>query len=606
MTSCILATCNHSANTAELADFIGVSSDNVFSFAAEARLVPADISVRLLEGFESHQSKDIVRLALQAAKDLECDTSAPLVIIVPDTDAVMHVVNSSLLTESEGASGDYPTVSNQVLRRCLRSGIGLFSENRADNSTVKTLFIQGRLKVCVLEQNFVSDIDFNFSSFVAACPAYAFNRLAPLLRMSGRVNVDSLSRGVIISSRSQREIVVRNLAGSLPVESNIDSHLPDFMNILIASGSVRNKQDAVDFLTWTLYYRRLVSNPNYYGFQKYDPLSLSANLSACIEKAVDRLEQAGFCSCENDFDLNTSGWGLIARHHAVIIETVENFRNSTKTIAKKKLLLAVLGRSGEFVHMIECHIQGICSASELLSRLRGGAISAECNLYAEIVTWVAYTAMSRKYLTGYLRILQEDIMELLYQLGDCLVDVLGNDGVLKATLQCIELMAGVTTRIQPGGSPLLQIPGFTEELCHVAAETFGVTDVLDITTLGDTDRNKLLATFDSAHVRAIAEFCNNFPSVQLEVIPNVGQELIEMSCSISREGTHLGLCEKWWIVIANHSMICNIKRIEVPEGNSDVKLRVHKGDVVDLDTLSVFLMSGSFVGCDIEVKVSIE
>lgn len=77
-----------------------------------------------------------------------------------------------------------------------------------------------------------------------------------------------------------------------PFQSHLDHKLHDHFNAEIVTRTIENKQDAVDYLTWTLLYRRLTQNPNYYNLKGVTHRHLSDHLSDLVETTLSDLLQS--------------------------------------------------------------------------------------------------------------------------------------------------------------------------------------------------------------------------------------------------------------------------------------------------------------------------
>ena len=78
-------------------------------------------------------------------------------------------------------------------------------------------------------------------------------------------------RCVLMCHAPRKEYYKKFLFEPYPVESHLGYALHDHLAAEVVNKTIANKQDAVDYLTWTFYYRRLAQNPNYYNLQASSP-----------------------------------------------------------------------------------------------------------------------------------------------------------------------------------------------------------------------------------------------------------------------------------------------------------------------------------------------
>ena len=64
------------------------------------------------------------------------------------------------------------------------------------------------------------------------------------------------------------------------------------MNAEIVAGTITSKQDAMDYVTWTYYFQRLVMNPSYYQLEETSKDSVNVFLSRLVSGALSELERS--------------------------------------------------------------------------------------------------------------------------------------------------------------------------------------------------------------------------------------------------------------------------------------------------------------------------
>ena len=88
-----------------------------------------------------------------------------------------------------------------------------------------------------------------------------------MIGKASRPNLDSDSKCVLLCQTAKKNMFKKFLYEPLPIESHLDHCLHDHFNAEIVTKTIENKQDAVDYLTWTFLYKRMTMNPNYYSLQ---------------------------------------------------------------------------------------------------------------------------------------------------------------------------------------------------------------------------------------------------------------------------------------------------------------------------------------------------
>ncbi len=344
------------SNARDVANWLGCGPNATFNFHPNVRPVPLDIHIQGIN--ISHNASRLLAMGRYVYNAVtKHGGRRSTVVFVPSRkqtrvtaiDLLTYVGaerNSPgfLLADLEDIQTFVDKVSDKTLKETLCQGVAYLHEglSTTDKDIVLSLFESGAIQVLVAAQSLCWAVDVEcylcvimdtqfyngklhcyqvqFSIFSHFLTSYSVNTsvffnfnschynsysfpqdypLTDVMRMMGmacRPGQDADAKCVLLCNSTKKDVFKKFLFEPLPVESHLDHFMHDHFNAEIVTKTIENKQDAVDYLTWTFLYRRLTHNPNYYGLQGVSYRHLSDHLSELVENTLGELEHSRLVS----------------------------------------------------------------------------------------------------------------------------------------------------------------------------------------------------------------------------------------------------------------------------------------------------------------------
>jgi len=645
------------ANAKDVGDWLGAKQHSIYNFAPDVRPVPLEVHIH---GFDAgHFGTRLLAMAKPTYNAIVGHSpTKPALVFVPSRKQA-QLTSIDLIT-SAAASGEpdrflridpskmvsvLETIREAALAQTLAHGVGFIHDglSKSDRSRVEALYRDGVIGVLVCPRNMCWSVPAPAHLVVVMDTVYYEGRehrfvdysITDIMQMLGqacRPLRDDQGKCVVLCHSPKKEYLKKLLHDPLPIESHLDQFLHDHINAEIVTKTIENKQDAVDYLTWTFFYRRLAQNPNYYGLQGVSHRHLSDHLSELVESIVNDLDESKCVAVEEDIDLAPLNLGMIASYYYIQYTTVELYASSLTAKTKTKGLLEILAAASEFSTLPMR--QGEDGLLQKLAMHLPQSMPENAN-YDDPATKALVlfqTHFSRHALPVDLSGDLSTVLRSSTKLLQALVDVISSQGWLKPALAAMELSQMVVQGVwaKDPASVLLQIPHFTSDVAaRCRSATPAVESVFDILELEDDRRNDLLQ-MSAEKMSDVAMFCNAYPNVELTFTTDiedgklVAGDAINVVVTLQREvdddddgGVSPGhvVCprypgekiEAWWLVVgdSNANTLLSIKRVSLGGKVTKTKLEFAAPDDPGDYNFVLYLMSDSYLGCDQEYELNV-
>ncbi|KAL7711693.1 Activating signal cointegrator 1 complex subunit 3 [Entamoeba marina] len=233
----------------------------------------------------------------------------------------------------EEASAIASTITDTSLKESLMCGIGIHHAglDAHDRDTVEELYKSNKIQILITTATLAWGVNLPAHLVIIKGTEYFDGKkhqfvdmpLTDVLQMMGRAGrpqFDDEGVAVIFTYEPKKDFLRKFLFEPFPLESCFETVLSDQLNAEIAVGNVTTVKSAANYLTHTYYFRRLLKNPGYYGYDGKEPIG-----KFLIGKVKNSLEELVAAKCivveENEIEPTTIG--IVATTYYVSFRTVK-------------------------------------------------------------------------------------------------------------------------------------------------------------------------------------------------------------------------------------------------------------------------------------------
>ena len=231
----------------------------------------------------------------------------------------------------------------------------------------------------------------------------------------------------------------------------------------IVSGTIKSKAHAVDYLTWTYFFRRLLCNPSYYHLEDTSHEGISAYLASLVQRTLEDLEDNECIEVEED-QITATTLGRITAYYYLDYTTASMFASRVEDMVNQESVLDVMSKATEFAELPVRHNEEHLNADlakEVEFGGMGGAMESPHTKTSLLIQ--AHIGKVPMPIADY----NTDLRSVLEQTGrvlQALVDVTADCGYLSAALHVMRLSQSMTQCIFDGQSSLMTLPHMTERV----------------------------------------------------------------------------------------------------------------------------------------------